>query len=201
MSFEKILIEKNEGAIAGELNQLQAKKQYFQNYVNKILALYLTVEENDLNLMFENPKAYITDKLTAGENMQVGGLKLNKEKLFDLIEKPAGTNELIQSIEKDLMDRNIREYNIWSVKVFSVIENEVVIAPAHLEAINNRFSLFIENENQQQAYEKLQGIATLVNELNQLQGLSFKLDDEVSDLLKVSNGNFIAKPELIRNVK
>lgn len=201
MSFEKILIEKNEGAITGELNQLQAKKQYFQNYVNKVLALGLTVEENDLNLMFENPKAYITDKLTAGENMQVGNLKLNKEKLFDLIEKPAGTNTLIQSIEKDLMDRNIREYNIWSVKIFIVIENEVVITPAHLEAIDNRFSLFIDNENQQQAYEKLQGIASLVNELNQLQGLSFKLSDELSDLLKGSNGNFVARPELIKQFK
>lgn len=200
MSFEKILIEKNEGAITGELNQLEVKKQYFQNYVNKVLGLGLTVEENDLNLMFDNPKAYITDKLTAGENMQVGNLKLNKEKLFDLIEKPAGTNTLIQSIEKDLMDRNIREYNIWSVKVFSVIENEVVITPTHLEAINNRFSLFIENENQQQAYEKLQGIAVLVNELNQLQGLSFKLSDELSDLLKVSNGNFVARPELIKKI-
>lgn len=201
MSFEKILIEKNEGAIAGELNQLQAKKEYFQNYVNKVLELGLTVEENDLNLMFENPKGYITDKLTAGENMQVGNLMLNKEKLFDLIEKPAGINTLIQSIEKDLMDRNIREYNIWNVKVFSVIENEVVITPAHLEAIDNRFSLFIENENQQQAYEKLQGIATLVNELNQLQGLSFKLSHEMSDLLKVSNGNFVARPELIKQFK
>lgn len=201
MSFEKILIEKNEGAITGEINQLQVKQQYFQNYVNKVLALGVTIEENDLNLMFENPKAYITDKLTAGENMQVGGLKLNKEKLFDLIEKPAGTNTLIQSIEKDLMDRNIREYNIWSVKIFKVNENEVVINPDHLELINNRFSLFIENENQQQAYEKLQGIATLVNGLNQLQESSFKLSDELSDLLKVSNGSFVARPELIKQFK
>lgn len=198
MNFEKILIEKNEGAIAGELNQLEAKKQYFQSYVNKVIALGLTVAENDLEQLFENPKAYITDKLTAGENMQVGGLKLNKEKLFDLIEKPAGTNELIQSIEKDLMDRGIREYNIWSVKIFNVNANEVVINPAQLENINTRFSLFIESENQKQAYEKLQGIASLVNELNQMQGLKINLSDELHDLLKGSNGNFVAKPELIK---
>jgi hypothetical protein len=198
MSFEKILIEKNEGAIAGELNQLEVKKQYFQNYVNKVIALGLTVAENDLNLLFENPKAYITDKLTAGENMQVGGLKLNKEKLFDLIEKPAGTNELIQSIEKDLMDSGIREYNIWHVKNFEINENEVVVNPDHLEAINNRFSLFIESESQNQAYEKLQGIASLVNELNQMKGLRINLSDELHDLLKGSNGNFVAKAELIK---
>jgi hypothetical protein len=201
MNFEKKLIEKNEGAIAGELHQLEAKKQYFQNYVNKVIALGIIVNENDLIIMFENPKEYIVDKLTAGENMQVGGLKLNKEKLFDLIEKPAGTNEIIQSIEKDLMDRGIREHNIWSVKNFNVNANKVVVNPEYLENVNTRFSLFIENENQNKAYEKLQTIALLVNEINQLDGLTFKLSDELSDLFKISNGAFVTKPELIKQFK
>jgi hypothetical protein len=201
MNFEKILIEKNEGAINGELHQLQAKKEYFQNYVNKVIALSISVEENDLKPLFDNPKAFITDKLTAGESMNVGGLQLNKEKLFDLIEKPAGTNELIQEITKDLLDKSTREFHIWHVECFKIIENLVVVKPEHLDHINTRFSLFIENENQKQAYEKLQGITKLINEINQLEGKKISLDTELDDLMKKSDAGFVVNAKLIQYFK
>jgi hypothetical protein len=199
MSFKKILIDKNDGAINSELHQLQTKKEYFQNYVNKVIALEISLEENDLSLMFENPKAYVTEKLTAGENMQVGNLKLNKEKLFDLIEKPAGTNELIESIEKDLQNTGVREFNIWHVGCFKIIENLVVVTPEHLDHINTRFSLFIENENQKQAFEKLQGITKLINEINQLDGKKVSLDTELDDLIKKSDNGFVVNAKIIQS--
>lgn len=201
MSFEKILIEKNEGAINGEIQQLQAKKEYFQSYVNKVLALGISLEENDLALMFENPKAYITEKLTAGENMQVGNLKLNKEKLFDLIEKPAGTNAFIQSIEKDLQDKGTREFHIWNVGCFKIIENLVVVNPEHLDHINTRFSLFIESENQKTAFEKLQEITKLVNEINQLEGHKLNLDTDLRDLMKGVNYDYQINAGLVKRFK
>ncbi|MBF7091123.1 hypothetical protein IUY40_06185 [Flavobacterium sp. ALJ2] len=201
MNFEKILIEKNEGAINGELHQLQAKKEYFQNYVNKVVALGISLEENDLALMFENPKAYITEKLTAGENMQVGNLKLNKEKLFDLIEKPAGTTELIESVEKDLQDKGAREFNIWHVECFKIIKNLVVVNPEHLDHINTRFSLFIENENQKQAFEKLQGITKLINEINKLDGKKVSSDTDLDDLIKKSDNGFVVNAKAIQFFK
>lgn len=201
MNFEKILIEKNEGAINSEVHQLHAKKAYFQNYVNKVIALGISVEENDLKPIFDNPKAFITDKLTAGESMNVGGLQLNKEKLFDLIEKPAGTNELIQDITKDLMDRATREFHIWHVECFKIIENLVVVKPEHLDHINTRFSLFIENENQKQAFEKLQEITKLVNEINQLEGDKLNLDTDLRDLMKGDNYDYQINAALVKRFK
>lgn len=201
MSFERILIEKNEGAINGEIQQLQAKIDYFQSYVDKVLALGISLEENDLSLMFENPKAYITEKLTAGENMQVGNLKLNKEKLFDLIEKPVGTNTIIQSITKDLQDKAIREYNIWQVGCFKIIENMVVVTPEHLEHVNTRFSLFVESENQNQAFLKLQEITKLVNEINQLEGHKLNLDTDLRDLMKGDNYDYQINAGLVKRFK
>lgn len=201
MSFKKILIEKNDGAINSELHQLQPKKKYFQNYVNKVIDMGISLEENDLSLMFENPKAYITEKITAGENMQVGNLKLNKEKLFDLIEKPAGTTQLIESIEKDLQDKGAREFNIWHVECFKIIKNLVVVSPEHLDHINTRFSLFIENENQKQAFEKLQGITKLINEINQLDGKKVSLDTDLDDLIKKSDNGFVVNAKAIHSFK
>jgi hypothetical protein len=128
-------------------------------------------------------------------------LKLNKEKLFDLIEKPAGTIELIQSIEKDLQDKGTREFHIWHVGCFKIIENLVVVNPEHLDHINTRFSLFIENENQKQAYEKLQGITKLINEINQLDGKKVSLDTELDDLIKKSDNGFIVNAKAIQSFK
>lgn len=201
MNFEKILIEKNEGAINGEVRQLEAKKAYFQNYANKVIALGISVEGTDLKPLFDNPKAFITEKLTNGESMNVGGMQLNKEKLFDLIEKPAGTNELIQDITKDLNDRATREFHIWHVECFKIVENSVVVKPEHLDHINNKFSLFIESENQKQAYEKLQGITKLINEINQLEGKKISMDTELDELMKKSDAGFVANAKLIQFFK
>lgn len=96
MVFEKVLLSKNQGAIDSEIFQLQPKKVYFQSFVDRLQTIGVIAADNDLETLFKNPKAYITDKLTAGEEMKVGGLTLNKEKLFDLIDKPAGTNEIIK---------------------------------------------------------------------------------------------------------
>jgi hypothetical protein len=190
MLFEKILIKKNEGAIYGEINQLQTQKAYFQKYVNKVIALGIAIDENDLDLLFENPKAYITEKLTAGENMTVGSLTLNKEKLYELLEKPKGTNDLINDIEKDLMDRGTREFHIWTVNNFKINQNQVVLKDETIDFINKKHSLFINNQNQKNAFEKLQQIATLLNELNQLDCKKIDLSDELSELMITNNKAF-----------
>ncbi len=200
MSFEKILIKKNEGAIFGEIRQLQTQKDYFQKYVNKVIALGITVDENDLDLLFENPKSYITEKLTAGESMKVGSLNLNKEKLYELLEKPPGTNDLINEIEKDLMDRGTREFHIWTVNNFKINQNEVVLKDETVEFINIKHSIFINNQNQKIAFEKLQQIATLFNDLNDLDCKKIDLRTELSELMitndKVFDNNiaFITVP-------
>ncbi len=169
MAFEKVLLRKNQGAIDSEIFQLQPKKVYFQSFVDRLQAIGVNPAGNDLETLVKSPKAYVTDKLTAGEEMKVGGLKLNKEKLFDLIDKPAGTNEIIRDIEKDQANKDIREYNHWLANRFTVTAGVVEITGATLENIDNRNSLFITSENQQQAFNKLTEFVELVNQLNELQ--------------------------------
>ncbi|QZL00103.1 hypothetical protein K5L04_10400 [Flavobacterium psychrophilum] len=201
MEFKKILISKNEGAISGELAQMKSHIDYFQGYINQVLALGLTVEKNDLQLLFENPKVYLTGKITHGESMQVGGLKLNKEKLFELLEKPQGTNEFIEKISKDLQNQSIVQYHIFKVELFEINAERVVLKQIQLDHINKRFSLFIENETQQKAFNKLEQIAKLVNEINELDGTKINLDMELSDLLIKGENNFKAQTKFIQNFK
>lgn len=201
MAFKKQLIAKNEGKINSEIQQLNPTKEYLQGYVNKVIALGINVAENDLELLFSNPKAYITDKLTAGETMQVGGLKLDKEKLFDLIEKPTGTNDLIESIIKDNQNTSTREYHIWKINQFTVSSDLVTIKQTALDHIQERNSLFVENENQKTGFEKLQQITQLINEINQLDGQKIDLNTDLVDLMEKSNNRFEVKPQAVKRFR
>jgi hypothetical protein len=169
MAFEKVLLRKNQGAIDNEIFQLQPKKVYFQSFVDRLKTIGVIAADNDLEQLVNSPKAYVTDKLTAGEEMKVGGLKLNKEKLFDLIDKPAGTNEIIKDIEKDQSDKSIREYTHWLANRFTVTAGVVEITAGTMDNIHARNSLFITSENQQQAFNKLTEFVDVVNQLNELQ--------------------------------
>ncbi|PTD14376.1 hypothetical protein [Flavobacterium columnare] len=202
MAFIKVLLQKNQYGIDNEISQLQSKKEYFQNYVNKVIELGLQVQESDLEALFDNPKTYITAKITAGENLQVGSLTLNKEKLFDLIEKPAGTNELIESIEKDKQQQQVREQNVWFANRFHIENNVVTIKPEIADQIENRYSLFIENENQQTAYNKLTQIVQLINELNELETKEkISKNTELSDLMIWKNNIHEIAPIAVKRFK
>lgn len=194
MAFKKILLSKNELKINGEVSQLQSVKIYFQDHLNKVIALGITPSKDDLNLLFVNPKEYIADRLTRGEQMKVGGLNLNKERLFDLIDKPNGTNDLIDSIQKDITHRKTREFYIWKVKNFSVDKNRVIINPEYLESITQRHSLFIETETQKKGFEKVQQIVKLINEINQIGSAKLRLDTNLSKLLKGNVSEYEVNP-------
>ena len=199
MEFKKVLLRKNQGSIDSEIHQLNPQKNYFQNYINQVIALGFEVKENDLEPLFENPKAYITEKITAGENLQVGNLTLNKEKLFDLIEKPIGTNELIKSIESDKEKQTIREGTIWKLNQFSINENnKVIIKPSVLDWIENNNSIFIESENQQTGYDKVVLLANLLTEINAISKTKLGGSTELSELLIHENGVFEPRTDFVK---
>ena len=202
MNFKKILIEKNEGAINGEINQLKNAQNYFQGYLNKLISLRIKeIKSNDLVELFENPKTFITDKLTKGENLQVAGMNLNKEKVFELLEKPEGTNSLISEIEADNSDKSKREHFIWNIRNYKIENNEVIVTPEAIEFIADRHSVFIENEAQQLAYDKLKKIEKLINEINELQDRKMSIDLEISDFMKKDNNLFKLDSNFIKSFK
>ncbi|MGE5944974.1 MAG: hypothetical protein ACM31G_11610 [Flavobacteriales bacterium] len=201
MAFKKILVQRNDNAIQGEIAQLSTTKSYFQDYVNRIIALGIIVKENDLPLLFDNPKVYITNKLTQGENLSIGSLKLDSEKLFDLLDKPQGTLKIIEDVLRDIQDRSKRETHIWKVRNFNVQDNNVIINNDYFDQITNKHSLFIENDNQKQGFEKLKKIALLINEINELNCARINSDAEITDLVKFNGSICEANPNVINRFK
>lgn len=198
MEFEKQLIKKFDGQINSQLQQLETTREYLQKFVDNATAIGVKVDENDLQPLFANPKIFITEKLLTGENLEIGGLKLSKEKLFDLIEKPTGTTELIESILQAQSDKESREFHVAKVGYFSVVENVVTVNAAHLELITNHNSLFIENENQKQGFEKTCEIVKLVNEINFLDGKKIDLNTDFEELMQRSENGFEVKAMAVK---
>lgn len=186
MKFTKVLLHKRQNLIDSEISGLQLQKKYFQEYLNKVELLGIELLENDLIPLFENPKSFITDKLTKNETLKVGNLTLNKEKLFDLIEKPDGTNELINSIIIDKQSANINQQCIWLANRFLINGKKVVINPLTVDEITNRHSLFIESENQQNGYNKLLQLAELIAEINEISINKINLDTKFSELINLN---------------
>lgn len=187
MKFTKVLLHKRQNLIDSEISRLELPKKYFKEYLKKVDLLGIELLENDLIPLFENPKSFITDKLTQNETLKVGNLTLNKEKLFDLIEKPTGTNELINSIIIDKQSESINTQCIWLAERFLINNKEVVINPATTEEIINRHSLFIESENQQIGYNKLLQLAQLINEINEISNKKITLNTELLELINFND--------------
>ena len=206
MAFEKVLLSKNQGAIESEVFKLQFPKNQFQSIVDRLQTVGIIASGNDLEALINNPKAYVTDKITAGEEMKVGGLTLNKEKLFDLIEKPIGTTEIIKDIERGNNEETTREGLYWLAGKFTVLEGIVTITPEELERINTSHSLFITSENQSQAFAKLNELKDVINQLNGLEvnnGGKISGGSNLSDyvVFDSSTGMHNVKPNAVKRFK
>lgn len=178
--FERVLLSTNEAQVQNELAQKNQSKAYFQPYIEKYNLLGLKpLEEKDLNLLFDNPKAFLTQQITHGESLNIGGFKMNPEKLFEIIEKPTGTDELINQIIKDKSNHVIASYNHWFTDHMIIKNGDTVeICPILLNHTIERCSLYIENEAQQEAFDLIDVIAEKINRLNELKPLNNIPEDE-----------------------
>lgn len=169
-NFEKVLLHTNDAQINNELSGQKLSQAYFKPFVEKYNLLGLKpLEEKDLNPLFDNPKAFLTQQITHGESLNIGGLKMNPEKLFEIIEKPVGTDELISQIVKDKGNHEIAKANHWHSDHMIITNGDTVeICPKVKNSITERCSLYIENEAQQEAFDLIDVIAKNINRLNEL---------------------------------
>jgi hypothetical protein len=202
--FEKVLLSTNEAQIQNELSPRKLSKAYFQPFVEKYNLLGLKpLEEKDLNPLFDNPKAFLTQQITHGESLNIGGLKMNPEKLFEIIEKPAGTDELIRQIVTDKANHVIASQNHWHTDHLVIKNGDTVeICPILLNHITERCSLYIENEAQQEAFDLIDVIAENINRLNELKPLNNISEDVFfTQIIAKKGGKYQKRFEAVKHFK
>jgi hypothetical protein len=168
--FKKVPIYINTDTINSSIEPQESRIEYFQELVSMYQALNTgtSLQKNDLTALIVNPKEFIAKRLIKEETLSIGGLKLNFEKMFDIIEKPAGTEELISKIINDV---NVRELmmNQRNVGYFEIENgNTVVVSTEYLAQITEQSTVYIKTENESKAYEVLNILAKNINILNDL---------------------------------
>ena len=168
--FKKVSIYVDQDRIKSLTQPQESRVEYFQELVNmyQVLNTGEPLQKNDLTALINNPKEFIAQRLIKEETLSIGGLKLNFEKMFDIIEKPEGTEELINKI---ISDSQVRELliNQRNVSYFEIeSENTVVLNAEFLDRATEQSTVYLKTENQIKAYEILNILAENLNKLNDL---------------------------------
>lgn len=196
--FKKVAIYVDENKINNHIQPQENRVEYFQELVTMYENLNTgePLQKNDLTALIANPKEFIARGLIKEETLSIGGLKLNFEKMFDIIEKPAGTEELINKI---INDSKVRELLITQRNVsYFEIENEntVILNAEFLEKTTEQSTVYIRTENELKAYEVLKSLAENINTLNGLYNGSHLQERIFEKFFDTNNttGNVVVNP-------
>lgn len=162
--MEKQLISFDKSNYEQKLRELNEKGKFLQGFVNDFHKLGVgDLEGNDLSLLFTDTVNLFTSKLTNGEELTIGGLPTNVEKVFEIIQKPKGTDELLKQIISFYENRYNREHYV--ISNYTIISKKVCITQITEAKLKDQFSVYIENENQKEVLEILTDLATSLNRL------------------------------------
>lgn len=203
--FKRIPLYVDENKIDSFINPQYERLSYFQTIVDNYNSLELgtPLAPNDLTALINQPRNFIAKAIIKEGSVSIEGLKLDLDKVFDIIEKPIGTMEFIGKI---IADNNTKELmlNQRNVGYFEVENgNEVVIKKSYSEEIAERCTVFLSNEKELKAYEVLTALAENINELKKLKSRGQIEDIFFSDfLISNENGNGIVEvnPYFLKNI-
>ncbi|SMP08959.1 hypothetical protein [Chryseobacterium profundimaris] len=163
----KILAYKNQQQINNILQYLNWTVDNAQIYIDKYksFAALPALETIDIILFFNNPRSFIVQKLTNGEVLKVGNLTLSSEKVYDMMDRPAGLDEFITEIEHLKSDKSWREIYFGYLNRLDIVNGKAVPKQSYIDEQTELNSYYIESENQNSALNLMNEIAPKLNSL------------------------------------
>lgn len=156
---------------------------YFQNIVDEYnnLNIGVKLKEKDLEPLIENPKKFIAERIVKEENLNFGGLKLKFETLYEMIEKPIGTDEFITQINNDKNDR----YKLLNHKSTSFLEvkngTKVMICQIQTSIFEEQSKVYLKTKSESEVFDSLNEMAKIYNKLMSYEFKEKHLKDLVFD--------------------
>lgn len=165
----KKLIYKDHSAIDSHLRQCEHTVETVQEIINDIVnsGLQVHTETIDLVELYQNPRKAITENLLKDKDFMVAGMNIKPEKIFDMLDLPTGTNEIIRQIE---FQTETKKIDFQILKNLAISKNDVNLSDLYFEEIQNQHSIFIENDRQLKAWTLMETICKNLNDLRKITG-------------------------------
>lgn len=172
MEFTPIKVAFNEYGYNQTLKEYNYYKNHFQTYIDKILSINIdaiTIDENDLSELFQNPKGFFVDKIIT-EPAVINGLTLDKSKTFELLDIPTELKNIISQISDDIIYRdNDPKRNFYQYADSFIVDDGIVqVKQSVLDDWENQYSIFITNEKQETINSSLNTIIEKLHEISEL---------------------------------
>lgn len=200
----------NRSKIKSELNDLETKAEYIQTIVDDFNSLGLgKLEDGELIDLFHKTKIFLSKKITGNNDLKIGNITAKPEKLYDVIEKPIGTEKLVALIEKHNSDRfKVTHYRLDR---YIVEDGIVLICPKRKKQIEDFNTVKISNHKQNDIYEACLAITKGMNELKSLLGGRLTIEVFEKDVIRrepqkanqpyLENCDFAVNPNIISKFK
>lgn len=172
MSNKKLKVDFEQKQYDKDLGIFEATKNELQKIINdiKTLNLNINLDNGDLETLINSPKIFFCNKLV-DEGIIINGIKLNKEKIFDLMEIPNGLNNIIENIItlKNAVISKIRNLYIENLNTnFTITNGKVDISENTLSELKELHTIYLENENQIKVFNLLTEIKNKIEEIKEI---------------------------------
>jgi len=165
--MEKQLAYTIPGYINEWLKATEQAAQSLQPFVNRCseISSVPELETEDLYDFFINPRSFFVSKLTKGETLKVGDLSLSSEKVFDLLDRPDELDKLVSDIEALKYKQHFQSNCFGQIQNLQLVEGILEVKQSWIDDVTERFSYYIETDNQFAALDLMNEILPKINEL------------------------------------
>lgn len=165
--MERQFVYKNDYYIKQAKDSITFTIQGFEPFISRCnsLSIIPPLETIDLSDFFLTPKAFFVLKLTKGETLNVGDLKLSSEKVFELLDRPEGLDRLVSDIEALQKDKYFIGTYFGNLDKVEIADGILQVKQSWIDTITEKYSYYIETENQFTAQELANEIVIKINEL------------------------------------
>lgn len=196
MSNKKLKVDFEQKQYDEDLRIFEATKKELQKIINDIKTLNLNInfDNGDLDTLINSPKIFFCNKLV-NEGIVVNGIKLNKEKIFDLMEVPHEINSIIEYIIKLKSDtiKGIQTLYIGNLNNdFIITDNVINISEKTLSELRETHTIYLESEKQIKIFNLLTEIKDKIKEIKQIDNRYYSLDMLFEDYYIIRGNNEIS---------
>lgn len=189
-----------------DLKKIENTKKELQKIITDIkgLELNITIENTDLDKLINSPKMFFCDKIV-NESIKVNGIKLNKEKIFDLMEIPEDINNIIEYIIRLKNDIIAGKQSLYIENLnndFTIINNEINISENALSELKEIHTIYLDNENQIKIFNLLTEIKEKIKAIKEIDPRYYNIEDLFDDYYKLmGNNNFLIDIDYIKRFR